>query len=236
VAQRSTHPAGDPHLNDMIAVRPNRARPADLDTNLATYIAWISPLIDEFWARFLGQTGHIYEKPRVVIVAEGTLVLTGCITGDGMPAPALSLSYCPADKTVYIYEPFMKDELVAGEDWQNRDFVVATVMAHEWAHHIQLVHGYTEAAAFERYNRPELTPIITRGKELHADCFAGMFTRYARDAGWITITDLEEAQEAMLRAGDHHTDDPSHHGTPEQRKEWFMRGYVHYSLRACDAW
>ena len=40
----------------------------------------------------------------------------------------------------------------------------------------------------------------------------------------------------MLRAGDDHIDSPGHHGLPEQRKEWFMRGYVHYSYRACDAW
>ena len=149
----------------MVDVHPNRARPADLDRNLAQYIGWISPLIDEFWARGLGQTGFVYEKPRVVIITEGILVFTPCTSG-GMPAPALSLSYCPVDRTVYIYEPFMKDELVAGEDGQQRDFVVATVMAHEWGHHIQNVHNYLDAVAYETGNRPELAPIITRGAEL----------------------------------------------------------------------
>jgi predicted metalloprotease len=130
----------------------------------------------------------------------------------------------------------MKHELVAGQDWQQRDFVIATVMAHEWGHHIQSVHYYDEATTWEAMNRPELQPIITRGSELQADCFAGLFARYAHDAGWLTISDIGEAQEAMLRAGDDHIDSPGHHGLPEQRKEWFMRGYIHYSLRACDVW
>jgi predicted metalloprotease len=236
VAERSQRPVGDPSLDGLVDVHPNRARPADLDTNLTKYIAWVSPLIDEFWARALGQTGHIYEKPRVVIVEEGTLVLTACVSGDGMPAIADSLSYCGADRTVYVYEPFMKDDLIAGQEWHQRDFVVVTVMAHEWGHHIQRIHGYHEANVIEILNNPDNWPIITRQKELQADCFAGLFTRYARDAGWLTIGDLDEAQEAMLRVGDDHIESPGHHGLPEQRKEWFMRGYVHYSFRACDAW
>lgn len=236
VAQRSQRPVGDPAPNGLVDVHPNRVRPPDLDTNLMKYIAWISPLIDEFWARALGQTGYIYQKPRVVLVAEGIPVLTACVEMDGLPALADSLTYCGADRTVYIYEPFMKDDLIAGQDWQQRDFVVATVMAHEWGHHIQRIQGYHDATTFEIMNRPELWPIITRQNELQADCFAGLFARYARDAGWLTISDIGEAQEGMLRAGDYYTDDPGHHGTPEQRKEWFMRGYVHYSYRACDAW
>ena len=127
-------------------------------------------------------------------------------------------------------------ELIAGEDWRARDYAVATVIAHEWGHHVQNIHGYTDAAALEMHNDPDLAPMITRQKELQADCFAGLFTRYAHDAGWITIRDLEEAKEAMFRAGDDHFNSPGHHGTPEQRREYFMRGYVHYSFRHCDVW
>ncbi|MCC7370602.1 MAG: neutral zinc metallopeptidase [Chloroflexi bacterium] len=235
VAVRSKGPVRDPSLDGMTDVHPNRARPADLETNLSRYIAWVTPLIDEYWARALGQTGHKYEKPRVVIVPDGQLVLMACGPG-GIPSPALSLAYCPADKTVYIYEPFMQDEMVAGQNWQQRDFVISVVMAHEWGHHIQATHGYLDALIVEMINHPELAPIITRQNELQADCFAGLYTRYARDAGWLTIGDLEEAQEAMLRAGDDHIESPGHHGLPEQRKEWFMRGYVHYSYRGCDVW
>ena len=64
VAQRSRRPVGDASLNGLVDVHPNRARPADLDRNLAQYIGWISPLIDEFWGRALGQPVILREAAR----------------------------------------------------------------------------------------------------------------------------------------------------------------------------
>jgi predicted metalloprotease len=63
-----------------------------------------------------------------------------------------------------------------------------------------------------------------------------MFTRYSRDRGWLNPGDVDEAREAMIRVGDDHSNSPGHHGLPEQRKEWFTRGYVHYAFSACQPW
>lgn len=109
-------------------------------------------------------------------------------------------------------------------------------MAHEWGHHIQKLTGLTPLSGELIYNNPDNWPLITRQKELQADCYAGLFTRYARDRGWIQSGDLNEALEGMLRVGDHHTDSAGHHGTPEQRKEWFTRGYNHFAFRSCEPW
>jgi predicted metalloprotease len=85
-------------------------------------------------------------------------------------------------------------------------------------------------------NQEDKAPLIARQRELQADCYAGLFTRYARDRGWLNAGDLEEAREAMMRAGDEHIDHHDHHGTPEQRREWFTRGYNHFAFRSCEPW
>ncbi len=236
VQRRSQRPSGDPSLDAMMPSGNNQVRSPNWSTDLLTYTKSIGPLVDEFWARTLGQNGYVYHPPRYRVIPEGEVVMTPCIDHSGEPSPADSLAYCPADETIYIYEPFLRDELIAGQDWRSRDYVIATVIAHEWAHHIQTVHNYDDAADMAIVNDPNQWPLVTRQGELQADCFAGLFTRYARDSGWLNIGDIDEAKEALFRAGDHHFESPGHHGTPEQRREWFRRGYVYYSLAACDAW
>jgi predicted metalloprotease len=236
VQARSQRPVGDPAFNDMSPVQNVARRPANWDTNLVQFTKSLGPLLNEFWNRALAMTDVDYHPPRLVVVADGEVVLTGCRGGDGLPQPADGLFYCPKDTAVYIYEPFMKDELIAGDDWQSRDFVVATVLAHEWGHHIQKLTGLAWINGVLMVNQQDNWPLISRQRELQADCYAGLFTRYARDSGWLNGGDLEEAREAMLRVGDDHLESAGHHGLPEQRKEWFTRGYVHYTFRDCEPW
>jgi predicted metalloprotease len=237
VAQaRSDRPVGDPSLDVYSPVQNVAKRPPNWDTNLVAFTKSLEPLINEFWNRALSMTDVDYYPPRLVVVPEGEVVMTGCMGADGGPAPADGLFYCPADTAVYIYEPFMKDDLIAGADWQSRDYVVVTVLAHEWGHHIQRLTGLAWVSGVLMVNQQENWPLISRQRELQADCYAGLFTRYARDSGWMNHGDLDEASEAMLRAGDDHLESAGHHGLPEQRREWFARGYVHYTFRDCEPW
>ena len=236
VQSRNGRALGDRSLDSMMPVHQSNAKPAGWPTDLMTYTRSIGPLLNEFWSRALAMTNVDYMPPRFMVIPEHVEVATGCLNPDGTPAIADTLAYCGADQTVYIYEPFMRDELIAGEDWRSRDYVVATVIAHEWGHHIQRLTGLSSVSGALIVNNPENWPLITRQKELQADCYAGMFTRYARDRGWLNPGDVEEAREALLRAGDDHLDSPGHHGLPEQRKEWFTRGYNHYAFRACEPW
>jgi predicted metalloprotease len=237
VAQaRSDRPVGDPSLDVYSPVQNVAMRPANWDTNLLAFTKSLEPLMNEFWNRALSMTDVDYYPPRLVVVPEGQVVMTGCRGADGRPARADGLFYCPADTAVYIYEPFMKDDLIAGADWQSRDYVVVTVLAHEWGHHIQKLTGLAWVSGVLMVNQQESWPLISRQRELQADCYAGLFTRYARDSGWMNGGDLDEAKEAMLRAGDDHLESAGHHGLPEQRREWFTRGYVHYTFRDCEPW
>ena len=139
-------------------------------------------------------------------------------------------------ETIYVNEGILKEDVIAGEDWVNRNYVIATVVAHELGHHIQMLTGLAPLSIVFQINQEDNAPLIARQRELQADCYAGLFTRYARDRGWLNAGDLDEAREAIMRAGDHETGHFDHHGTPEQRKEWFSRGYNHFAFRSCEPW
>jgi predicted metalloprotease len=236
VQARPDRPVGDESLNAMMPVQNVARRPANWDTNLVAFTRSLEPLLNEFWNRALSMTDVDYYPPKLTVVPDGQVVMTGCRDADGNPHQADGLFYCPADTAVYIYEPFMKDDLIAGADWQSRDYVVVTVLAHEWGHHIQRLTGLAWVSGVLMVNQQDSWPLISRQRELQADCYAGLFTRYARDSGWLNSGDLEEAREAMLRAGDDHFESAGHHGTPDERKAWFTRGYVHYTFRDCEPW
>jgi predicted metalloprotease len=237
VQARSSRPVGDASLNVLMPVPQKDARPmANGTSDLVQFTRTLGPLLSEFWSRALAMTDVDYLPPRLVVVPDGQVVATRCLGPDGEPAVADGLFYCPKDETIYVHEPMMRDDLIAGADWRSRDYVIATVISHEWGHHIQKLTGLHILSGVFILNQQENWPLISRQRELQADCFAGLFTRYARDRGWLNAGDLNEAREAMIRAGDDALDHVDHHGTPEQRKEWFTRGYVHYAFRSCEPW
>src|SRR5215213_8740726 len=105
---------------------------------------------------------------------------------------------------------------------------MVTILAHEWGHHIQNLQGIVAAKEGMDEIAPDSQPLTMREVALQADCYSGLFARYARDTGWLTDQDLAEALAVTERAGDNEINDPGHHGTSEQRREWFSRGYIHY--------
>ncbi len=234
IQPRARAPKDEPDLS-ILAPVPPAARNVNWPTDPGAYAQALPPLYNEFWTQVFASMNLKYEAPGFVLAREGELVLTGC-GSRRRPVPAADALYCGRDRTVYVYEPFLRDELIAGQDWQDRAIVIATVLAHEWGHHIQTQLGVIDAGESMAEVEPEFAPLITRQQELEADCFAGLFVRYSRDRGWLQIGDVAQAQAAFERAGDFAFDSPGHHGTPDERKEWFMRGFVHYTLRSCETW
>jgi predicted metalloprotease len=79
--------------------------------------------------------------------------------------------------------------------------------------------------------------------ELQADCFAGIWGRYAADKGMLEQGDLEEAMNAASQIGDdtiqrrtqgYVVPESFNHGTSQQRQRWFKRGFDSKSMKACD--
>ena len=167
-----------------------------------------------------------YQNPTLAVFANG--VSTG---GCGDATSDVGPFYCPADQKLYIDPSFyvlMERRLRAPGD-----FAQAYVIAHEVGHHVQNLIGSTRLKA-----RGETANQNSVRVELQADCLAGVWGHTARAALDITDQDLDEALNAAHAIGDDtlgHSDERKFtHGSSEQRKRWFRRGFESGDARQCD--
>jgi predicted metalloprotease len=173
-----------------------------------------------------GSAPSAYQRPTLVVFAN-SVSTDGC----GNATSAVGPFYCPADHRLYIDPGFydvMETRLRAPGD-----FAQAYVIAHEVGHHVQNLIGAT------RLQRNGETSNQTSVRvELQADCLAGVWGHSARSTLQITEEDLDEALAAAHAIGDDslgHSDERAFtHGSSEQRKRWFRRGFESGDARQCD--
>lgn len=205
---------------------------------------------EEFWSKMFasgamahyGSNDRQYTPTKLVLFSGQTG--TQCGTGTAAVGPF----YCPADRQVYIDTDFfkvMKDKLGA-----SGDFAEAYVVAHEVGHHIQTITGISETIQRmkARGNETQSNALQVR-MELQADCFAGAWGKYlseqrtASGQSRIEAGDFEEAMTAANAIGDdtlqrqsrgYVQPDSFQHGTSEQRKNWFNRGFTTGDPVQCD--
>jgi hypothetical protein len=98
---------------------------------------------------------------------------------------------------------------------------VPAIMAHEFAHLLQIKNGSTLSGP--KY-------------ELQADYIAGWYI--GRRAKWVPLTSSQRSIQTIMRSfyakGDYALNDASHHGTPEERVAAISAGYQNAELRMPD--
>jgi predicted metalloprotease len=173
-----------------------------------------------------GNAPGAYQNPTLVVFANG--VSTG---GCGNASSDAGPFYCPGDSKLYIDPSFydvMERRLRAPGD-----FAQAYVIAHEVGHHVQNLIGSSGLGV-----RGETKNQSSVRVELQADCLAGVWGHTARASLQITDADLNEALTAAHAIGDDtlgHSDERAFtHGSSEQRKRWFRRGFESGDARQCD--
>ena len=173
-----------------------------------------------------GSAPGAYQHPTLVVFASG--VSTG---GCGNATSDVGPFYCPGDQKLYIDPGFygvMEKRLRAPGD-----FAQAYVIAHEVGHHVQHLIGSPRGTA-----RGETQNQNSVRVELQADCLAGVWGHAARGSLQITDEDLGEALTAAHAIGDDtlgHSDERTFtHGSSDQRKRWFRRGFDSGDARQCD--
>ena len=173
-----------------------------------------------------GVAPSAYQQPTLVVFAN-SVSTGGCggATSDAGPF------YCPGDRKLYIDPSFysvMERSLRAPGD-----FAQAYVIAHEVGHHVQNLIGSSSLKT-----RGESSNQHSVRVELQADCLAGVWGHTARASLQITDDDLDEALTAAHAIGDDtlgHSDERKFtHGSSEQRKRWFRRGFDSGDARQCD--
>jgi predicted metalloprotease len=125
------------------------------------------------------------------------------------------------------------------------DFAKAYVIAHEVGHHVQTLLGVSTKVreAQQRASQAEGNALQVK-MELQADCFAGLWAHYAdRSRQLVEAGDIDEALGAASAVGDdtiqrrvqgHVNQESFTHGSAEQRKQWFRKGYASGAVNDCN--
>jgi uncharacterized protein len=190
--------------------------------------------VQAFWNSVFERSDRKYPYADTVFFTDQ--VQTGC----GFASSQVGPFYCPRDQQVYVDLGFF-DELES-RFGAGGDFAEAYVIAHEYGHHVQNQLGVLERIGSDRQG-PESRAVRA---ELQADCFAGAWAANAVRTGVIeelTQADINEALEAASAIGDDRIQEQTQgqaspetwtHGSSEQRRRWFSRGYEEGRPTVCD--
>ncbi len=223
---------GVPGSEDPVGIPPGEDPQADLK-DFTTYVFNDT---QDVWRATLETDGTTYETATLQLYADA--VRTG---GCGSATSAVGPFYCPADDTVYIDLSFYED--MKRELGASGDFAWAYVIAHEMGHHVQNLTGTSARVDALSDENPDDANELSVRQELQADCYAGVWASTIFAQGDLEEGDIEEAFNAAESVGDDRLQeqaggsvnpDSFTHGTSEQRRSWFDKGYESGQPNECD--
>ena len=191
--------------------------------------------LNTIWEQVLpAQSDTQFTEPNMTIFKND--VNTGC----GFASADTGPFYCPRDTTAYLDVSFFDDLGRLGGS--NGPLAQEYATAHEYGHHIQNLEGTLGLSDYKNPGEDSAAVAI----ELQADCYAGIWAKYASEDGVLEpITDqqLQEALQTAQSIGDDNIQrrsggdvDPDAwtHGSSEQRAEAFKSGYESGKMASCD--
>ena len=201
---------------------------SEQDKELAQFVSVVLAETENTWYNIFQEKGANYTEPKLVLFSGS--VESACGTAGSSSGPF----YCPGDEKLYIdlnfYNELQKQFKAPG------DFAMAYVIAHEVGHHIQKLTGTMEKVqemrsqlSEEQYNEYSVR------LELQADFYAGVWAYYTKQQDLLESGDVEEALNAASAVGDdtiqkrmqgYVVPESFTHGTAEQRKRWFYKGFT----------
>ena len=216
------------------SVAPQNSRPAN--DEMSQFVRVVLADTEDAWEQLFASRNARYQKPVLQLFTGQTRSACGAASSASGPF------YCPADSKVYIDLSFY-DELRRRFEAPG-DFAQAYVLAHEVGHHVQNLIGVLPEFNKRRRSMSKAQEnAMSIRVELQADCFAGIWANYASGKGYLEAGDIDEALNAATQIGDdaiqrrtqgYVVPESFNHGTSDQRKRWFGRGYQSGELEACD--
>ncbi len=229
------------------SVQSSDAGPGDLQTRCNAdgaieqyddcFLVKVYNEINEVWDAEFAATGETYERPALTFFTQG--VATGCGTASSQVGPF----YCPADRAIFIDIGFLA-QLQEQFGAEGR-YAQAYILAHEAGHHLQTLLGTERQMRAAQRKDPGRENALSVALELQADCYAGVWSRLADDAGNVSVDDTEvaQAQAAAAAVGDDRIQkktsgrvDPESwtHGSAADREKWFTKGRTSGDRADCD--
>jgi predicted metalloprotease len=224
-------------LPEVPAATESSRPPASTDvTGENAFLTAVFDDVQSMWTREFDAAGVPYAPARLTIFRDE--VHTACGTQPANVGPF----YCPADHGVYLDTRFF-DALAQRAGVHLGDFAQAFVIAHEVAHHVQVLLGIAQRVAAADQQDPAGENARSVRLELQADCLAGVWKHSSYQRGQLTPADFEDALRAAAVVG---SDFQQHlatgtirpedwtHGSSRQRQQWLITGFEQGRPAACD--
>ncbi|MEO0060193.1 MAG: hypothetical protein RLZZ312_1840 [Bacteroidota bacterium] len=205
------------------------AEPTDLtpeQIEIGNFAKTVFADTEDVFNKIFQENNSQYQEPQMVLFSNS--VQTACGGASSQSGPF----YCPGDKKVYMDLTFF-EELKTKFGAKGGDFAIAYVIAHEVGHHIQTIIGTSGKVRQQQEGMSQTEANkLSVALELQADFYAGVWAKY--NAQYLDADDIDEALSAAQSVGDdsiqrrmqgHVVPESFTHGTSEQRKYWFMKGY-----------
>jgi uncharacterized protein len=207
------------------------------EDEMAQFVSVVLKDTETVWGKVFEESGAEYHQPKLVLFRDQ--VESAC----GYASAASGPFYCPEDERVYIDLSFC--DMLKNKFGAYGDFAVAYVVAHEIGHHVQNQLGILEKVNSKRSGLSEKKANQLNVRlELQADFLSGMWAHYAQEMlNTLDAGDIDEAVNAASSVGDDKLQmkyqgrvipDAFTHGTAEQRKEWFLKGWKTGDLEKGD--
>ena len=178
---------------------------------LGPFLYEVGADLDRKWTQRFAYAGYGYVSPNLTVFDEPALSINGC---GGIAQRSMGPFYCSENYTIYFPSNFTVS--ATGRTFEDYgDFAVATVMAHEFSHHVQNLLGILQSTYSIQH-------------ELQADCLSGTWATTVYYEGRLEEGDVEEAVTLLANVGDlpgTPPTDPRAHGTYQERIDWFWYGY-----------
>lgn len=239
VPEKPVRPSGQAALVDNPLYGTGRLTPrpcpvpeldVDVPASVEDFLHTVADCLDDAWSTQFQRAGIPFEPPDRVFWTE-----PGVSPCRPYPSQAGAF-YCRASTSVYIGVSDVVEKWNGTED----GVVYASLLAHEYAHHVQGESGLLEYYHEQRELEADVLDrnAWTRRSELQANCLAGVFLGSVRVTYPLDGTDLEillaDARATSDREGGPEEDRT--HGSAANSERWMLTGWREQAPGACNTW
>ncbi len=203
--------------------------PSEPQDEMGQFVSVTLKYTEDVWTKlFREELNREYAEPTLVLFSGQDR--SAC----GYASAATGPFYCPADQDIYIDLSFFQE--LRDRFGASGDFAMAYVIAHEVGHHVQNQLGISGKVSRQKrqVSKAEANELSVR-LELQADFLAGVWAHHAEKMERILEEgDIEEALNAAEAIGDDRIQmrtqgfvvpESFTHGSSEQRRRWFRKGF-----------